>query len=80
MGQFIHSDCNTWKASRPSPHSFMAAHKNRPSSPTVAVIKINTAPGLLQLLLPLVCYMRRAALRWKSATQIREILNPVYFI
>lgn len=47
MGQFINSDCNTWKASRPSPHCyFMAAHKSRPSSTTVAAttaIKINTA-------------------------------------
>lgn len=47
MGQFINSDCNTWKASRPSPHCyFMAAHKSRSSSTTVAVttaIKINTA-------------------------------------
>lgn len=47
MGQFIKSDCNTWKASRPSPRCFMAAHKNRPSSLTVAVIKINTALGLM---------------------------------
>lgn len=47
MGQFINSDCNTWKASRPSPHCyFMAAHKRRPSCTTVAAttaIKINTA-------------------------------------
>lgn len=47
MGQFINSDCNTWKASRPSLHCyFMAAHKSRPSSTTVAAataIKINTA-------------------------------------
>lgn len=47
MGQFIISDCNTWKASRPSPHCyFMAAHKSRPSSTTVAAttaIKINSA-------------------------------------
>lgn len=47
MGQFINSDCNTWKASRPSPHCyFIAGHKSRPSSTTVTAttaIKINTA-------------------------------------
>lgn len=46
MGQFINSHCNTWKVSRPSPHCyFMAAHKSRPSSTTVAAttaIKIDT--------------------------------------
>lgn len=43
MGQFINSDCNTWKVSRPSPQCyFMAAHKSRPGS-TTAAIKINTA-------------------------------------
>lgn len=47
MGQFINSDCNTWKASRPYPHCYlMAAHKSTSSSTTVAAttaIKINTA-------------------------------------
>lgn len=47
MGQFINPDCNTWKASRPSPHwYFMAVHKSRPSSTTIAAttaLKINTA-------------------------------------
>lgn len=49
MGQFINSDCNTWKASRPSPHCyFTAAHKSSQSSTTVSAttaIKINTAVG-----------------------------------
>lgn len=47
MGQFINSDCNTWKVSRPSPPCyFMAAHKSRPGRTTAAAataIKINTA-------------------------------------
>ena len=44
MGQFINSDCNTWKVSTPSPHCyFMGARKSSPSSTTVAAIKINTA-------------------------------------
>lgn len=47
MGQFINSDCNTWKVSRPSPQCyFMAAHKSRPGRTTAAAttaIKINTA-------------------------------------
>lgn len=47
MGQFINSDCNTRKVSRPAPHCyFMASHKSRPSGTTVtatAAIKINTA-------------------------------------
>lgn len=47
MGQFINSDCNTWKVSRPSPACyFMAAHKSRPGRTTAAAttaIKINTA-------------------------------------
>lgn len=37
MGQFINSDCNTWKVSRPSPQCyFMAAHKSGPGRTTAA--------------------------------------------
>lgn len=47
MGQFINSDCNTWKVSRPSPHCyFTAPHKSRRGSTTAVAttaIKINTA-------------------------------------
>lgn len=72
MGQFINSDCNTWKASRPSPHCcFMAAHKRRPSSTTVAattVIKINTAVAGLLLWVPLICYLRRGEISGSRAS------------
>lgn len=72
MGQFINSDCNTWKASRPSPHCcFMAAHKRRPSSTTVAattVIKINTTVAGLLLLVPLICYLRRGEISGSRAS------------
>lgn len=78
MGQFINSDCNTWKASRPSPHCcFMAAHKRRPSSTTVAattVIKINTAVAGLLLLVPLICYLRRGEISGsRASTQIMKV-------
>lgn len=47
MGQFINSDCNTWKVSRPSPQCyFTAPHKSRRGSTTAVAttaIKINTA-------------------------------------
>lgn len=47
MGQFINSDCNTWKVSRPSPQCyFMGARKSGPGRTTAAAttaIKINTA-------------------------------------
>lgn len=77
MGQFINSDCNTWKASRPSLHCcFMVAHKSRPSSTTVAVttvIKINTAVVGLLLLLMLIYYLRRGEILASSiSTQIMK--------
>lgn len=77
MGQFINSDCNTWKASRPSPHCcFMAAHKRRPSSTTVAattVIKINTAVAGLLLLVPLICYLRRGISGSRASSQKMKV-------
>lgn len=70
MGQFINSDCNTWKASRPSPHCyFMTAHKSRPSSTTVAAttaIKINTAVADAVVAAHLL-FEEREAFRMKSS-------------
>lgn len=70
MGQFINSDCNTWKASRPSPHCyFMAAHKSRPSSTTVAAttaIKINTAVTNA-VVAALMLFVERGAFRTQSS-------------
>lgn len=73
MGQFINSHCNTWKVSRPSPHCyFMAAHKSRPSSTTVAATtstKIDTAVAGTVIAAHLL-FEERKAFRTKSSKSL----------